>query len=170
VPNDPGLAALRQHLAVVARDRVFDELARSVVPQGFFWDRDFADSFDPKKTGVENLAAAIRLEQGAGLGWQMLADFAADPTATGIPAAPGVLCAPGRPSFDQEEFDRLLDATYSIAKDWVFPRVGGLELHAAPRPTSAVLEKLGSYFLHIGRPDMGPQVRPIRCARPGFGS
>ena len=111
VPNDPGLAAFRQHLAAVARDRVFNELARSVVPQGFFWDRDFAESFDPKKTGVENLAAAIRLEQGAGLGWQMLAEFAAEPTATGTPAAPGVLCAPGRPSFEQEEFDRLLDAT-----------------------------------------------------------
>lgn len=153
-PSDPSFAAFRQQLAAVAKDRVFDELARNVVPQGFFWDRDFADSFDPKKTGAENLAAAISLEHGSGIGWQTLADFAAEPSATEIPAAPGVLCAPGRPSFNQDDFDRLIDATHSTAADWVFPRADGLELRAAPRPASAVVEKLGSYFVRVSRPEV----------------
>lgn len=150
-PAAAGFAAFRQHLAAIAKDRVFDELARAVVPQGFFWDRDFTDAFDPKKTSAENLAAAIHLEQGTGLGWQMLADFAAEPTAAEIPTAPGVLCAPGRPLFEQDEFDRLLDTTRSAAADWVFPRADGLELRAAPRPTGALVEKLGSYFLRLAR-------------------
>src|SRR5579872_646648 len=75
---DPSFVAFRQHLAVVAKGRVFDELARNVAARGFFWDRDFGNGFNPKRTGAENLAAAIRLEQGSGAGWQMLADFAAE--------------------------------------------------------------------------------------------
>jgi hypothetical protein len=155
-PNDPSFAAFRQNLASVARGRVFDELARNVVPQGFFWDRDFADGFDPKKSGAENLAAAIRLEQGSGIGWERLADFAAEPTATEIPAAPGVLCAPGRPAFDQDDFDRLVEATRSSATDWVFPRAEGLELHASPRSASAIVEKLGGYFVRVIHFDTTP--------------
>jgi hypothetical protein len=151
-PDDPSFAAFRQNLAAVAGRRVFDELARNVTPQGFFWDRDFAENFDPKRTGAENLAAAIRLEHGSGTGWQMLADFAAAPTASAIPAAPGVLCAPGRPSFDQDDFDRLIDATRSSPAEWVYPRAAGaasLELRAAPRPTASVIETLGSYFVRV---------------------
>ncbi len=148
-PDDPSFAAFRRNLAAVARRRLFEELARNVTPQGFFWDRDFAESFDPKRTSAENLAAAIRLEHGSGTGWQMLADFAAEPTASAMPAAPGVLCAPGRPIFDQGDFDRLIDATRSSPTEWVYPRASGVELRAAPRPTSAVIETLGSYFVRI---------------------
>jgi hypothetical protein len=148
-PNDASFAAFRQNLAAVARRRVFEELARNVTPEGFFWDRDFAKSFDPKLTGAENLAAAIRLEHGTGTGWQMLADFAAEPTASPMPAAPGVLCAPGQPSFAQDDFDRLIEATRTSPADWVYPRAAGLELRAAPGPTSALMELLGSYFVRV---------------------
>ena len=78
--------------------RVFDRLARIVVARGFFWDRDFANGFDPKKSGVENLAAAIGLERGTGGGWQTLVAFADEPSASEISASPGVLCAPARPA------------------------------------------------------------------------
>lgn len=155
-PDDPSFAAFRQNLAAVARRRVFEELAHNVTPQGFFWDRDFAKSFDPKRTGAENLAAAIRLEHGSGTGWQMLADFAAERTASPMPAAPGVLCAPGQPNFDQDDFDRLIDATRSSPTEWVYPRAPGLELRAAPRPTSAVIETLGSYFVRVIRFEAAP--------------
>ena len=61
-PADASFVAFRQNLAAIAERRVFAELARNVVPQGFFLDPDFADGFDAKKTGAENLAAAVRLE------------------------------------------------------------------------------------------------------------
>src|SRR5580658_10346719 len=50
--QDASFAAFRQTLAAVAGARVFAEVARNVVPQGFFWVRD-SGGFDPKKTGVE---------------------------------------------------------------------------------------------------------------------
>ncbi len=164
-PDDPGFTAFRQNLAAVAKGRVFDELARNVVQLGFFWDRDFADGFDANKTGAENLAAAIRLEHGSGVGWQMLADFAAEPTATEIPATPGVWCAPGRPSFNQDDFDRLVEASRSTTAEWVFPRAEDLELRAAPRPAGVVLEKLGSYFVRVIRFDTAPaDADPLHAA------
>jgi hypothetical protein len=150
-PNDPGFAAFRQNLTAVARSRLFDEFARNVVPRGFFWDRDFAGGFDPKKSGAENLAAAIGLEHDSGAGWQTLADFAAELTAAEMPAAPGVLCAPGRPRFDPEDLDRLTDTTRSSPTDWTYPRLPELALHAAPRAASPVVEMLGSYFVRVIR-------------------
>jgi hypothetical protein len=149
VPADVSFTVFRANLAAIAARRVFAELAGNVIPNGFFWDSDFTGAFDSKKTGAENLAAAIRLEEGSGGGWQTLADFATEPTATEIAALPGVICAPGGPAFSQDDFDRLVDATRTTAADWVFPRIEGLELHAAPRSASAVAEKLGGNFVRI---------------------
>jgi hypothetical protein len=164
-PNDPGFAAFRQNLAAVERGRVFEELARNVVTHGFFWDRDFANGFDPKRTGAENLAAAIRLEHGIGAGWQMLADFAAERTATEVPAAPGVLCAPGRPLIVQDDFERLIDATRSSPAEWVYPRAAGLELRAAPRPAASLVETLGSTFVRVIRFETAPaNADPLHTA------
>ncbi len=165
VPADAGFTAFRANLAAIAARRVFAELAGSVVPHGFFWDSDFTGSFDSKKTGAENLAAAIRLEEGSGRGWQMLADFAAEPTATEIAALPGVICAPGAPAFSQDDFDRLVDATRTTAADWVFARIEGLELRAAPRNASAVIEKLGGHFVRILGFDTTPaNADPLRTS------
>jgi hypothetical protein len=165
VPADAGFTAFRANLAAIAARRVFAELAGNVIPHGFFWDSDFTGSFDSKKTGAENLAAAIRLEEGSGRGWQTLADFAAEPTATEIAALPGVLCAPGAATFSQDDFDRLVDATRTTAADWVFPRIEGLELHAAPRSASAVPEKLGGHFVRILGFDTTPaNADPLRTA------
>jgi len=148
-PSDPGFAAFRRDLGAVAKGRVFAELARKVVAEGFFWDRDFADGFDPKRSGVENLAAAIRLERSGGTGWQTLAYFAAEPTATKNTMAPDVLCAPGRPTFDQDAFDRLLDATRSGAAEWAFARAEQTALREEPRMASPVVETLGTYFVRV---------------------
>jgi hypothetical protein len=164
-PNDPSFAAFRQNLAAVARRRVFDELARNVVLQGFFWDRDFAKSFDPKRTGAENLATAIRLEHDSGIGWQTLADFAAEPTASTMPAVPGVLCAPGWPNFDQDDFDGLIEATRSSASDWVYPRAAGVELRAAPRQASPLIETLDLSLVRVLRFETAPaNADPLRTA------
>ena len=150
---------------IIAAHRVFAELAGNVIAHGFFWDSDFTGSFNSKKTGAENLAAAIRLEEGSGRGWQMLADFAAEPTATEIAALPGVICAPGAPAFSQDDFDRLVDSTRTTAADWVFPRIEGLELHAAPRSASAVAEKLGGHFVRLLGFDTAPaNADPLRTS------
>jgi hypothetical protein len=164
-PGDPSFAAFRKTLAAVARNRVFEELARNVVSHGFFWDHDFANGFDPRRTGADNLAAAIRLEHGFGAGWEMLADFAAEPTATETPAMPGVLCAPGRPSFDQDDFDRLVDSTHSSPNEWVYPRAAALALRAAARSSANVVETLGNYFVRVIRFETVPaNADPLHTA------
>jgi hypothetical protein len=164
-PGDPSFAAFRTDLAAVARTRLFATLARYVVPRGFFWERDFAKGFDPKKSSAENLAAAISLERGSGSGWQTLAAFAAEPGATEIPASPGVLCAPAQPVFDSEDFERLTGATRSNASEWGYPRAPNISVRKRPRPESAVVETLGAHFVRIVRFETAPaNPAPFRTA------
>jgi hypothetical protein len=164
-PADPSFAAFRTEFAAVARGRVFDRLARDVVAHGFFWDRVFANGCVPKQSGVEKLAAAVRLERGTGGGWQILAAFADEPTASGTDGMPGVICAPARPDFDSDDFDRLTDDTRSSPSEWVFPRRNGLDARAAPRTDSAIVQKLGQYFVRVVRFETAPaNADPIRTA------
>ncbi len=150
-PGDPAYAAFRQMLATLAQRRAFGDLARYVTAQGFFWAHDSSGRFDPKRSGAENLAAALGLDRNADAGWQMLADLAAEPTASTSPAEPDVLCAPGRPDFDRNDFDNLIAATHFVAADWFYTRVAGVQLRAAPRPDGAVAETLGGYFVRLLR-------------------
>ena len=59
---DPTFAKFRTAIAAAAKSRIYAELEALVQPQGFFWDRDFANGYDPRKPAVDNLAAAIELE------------------------------------------------------------------------------------------------------------
>ena len=43
--GEPSFASFRAELAEVLRRRVFAELSRFVVAQGFFWDGDFDNEF-----------------------------------------------------------------------------------------------------------------------------
>jgi hypothetical protein len=148
-PEDASFASFRQQLAGVAKDRVYAELARHVVLQGFFWDGDFSGAFDPKRSSMENFAAAIGLERGGGSGWSSLANFAAAADATPLPSRPGVICAPTPPEFDDIEFERLLDATQTKSVNWKYPRTSGVVMRRAPRPNSAAIETLGLYLIHL---------------------
>ena len=62
--DDASFVAFRAALAAKAKPRIYAELAPLVLAQGFFWGRDFGHAFDPRKPAVDNLAAAIALEQG----------------------------------------------------------------------------------------------------------
>src|SRR5436190_17650935 len=106
---EPSFVSFRAELAQVLRRRVFAELSRLVVVQGFFWDGDFDNEFDPRRSGTENLAGAVKLERGGGAGWERLAAFAAEPSAASLPSRPGVICAPANPTFDEIEVDRMFD-------------------------------------------------------------
>ena len=89
------------------RRRIYAELAPLVLAQGFFWDRDFGQRFDPRKPAVDNLAAAIALEQGNGIGWDALAAFAAEPAVEPLDSRPGVDLRAGAPGLRQR---RVLQA------------------------------------------------------------
>jgi hypothetical protein len=146
-PDDPSFASFRQQIADAAKKRIYAELTRLVVAQGFFWAGDTARAFDPKRTPAENFARAIRLEGESG-GWNALATFAALPDAAPMASRPGVICAPARPLFDEVDFDRVNTAAISPA-GWIYPRATGAVMRAAPQPEAAVIERLGLHFVRL---------------------
>jgi hypothetical protein len=147
--TDANFTAFRKELAAVAKARVYIELSRLVQPQGFFWDRDFAHGFDPRKPAVDNLAAAIALERGNGSGWKLLAAMAAETAIEPLVSRPGVFCAPAQPGYDGIALAHLLDATHTSANDWAYPRADDTPVQVAPKRGSAVLGKLGMHFVHL---------------------
>jgi hypothetical protein len=150
-PSDPGFAAFRAEFAAVAKRRVYAELARLVVARGFFWERDFSHKLDPRRSGVENLAAAVGLEHGDGSGWTTLALFAAEASAAAIDGRPGVICGPARARFDDAEFNALIARTGSDAVDWAYPRAAALAVRASADMAGVVVETLGLHFVRLRR-------------------
>jgi hypothetical protein len=148
-PDDASFVAFRAALAAAAKTRIYAELAPLVLTQGFFWDRDFGQSFDPRKPAVDNLAAAIALEQGNGIGWDALAAFAAEVAVEPLDSRPGVVCAPARPTYDSVAFSRLLEITYTSGIDWTYPRADETPVRAAPQPGAALVGTLGSHFIRL---------------------
>jgi hypothetical protein len=154
--EDASFEAFRHELAAVARRRVYAELARLTATQGFFWVRDFARAFDPHRPAVDNLAAAVRLEHGAGTGWNALAAFAAESAAAPLPAHPGAICAPRQPRFDETEFDRLIRQSGVEPIAWAYPNNDSTALRAAPNIAAATIETLGRTFVRLlGANDAG---------------
>jgi hypothetical protein len=148
-PEDASFETFRQEFAGVVKRRVYAELARLVSGQDFFWDRDYAGGWDRKRPGVDNLAAAVRLEERNGMGWGTLAVFAAEPTASAFTGRPGIICAPGEAYYSNVDFDRLVDITRSTPRDWATPRAELTIVRAAPRNNAAVVETLGLNLVRV---------------------
>jgi hypothetical protein len=168
--EDASFMAFRAALAAAATARVYAGLAPLVLTQGFFWDRDFGQAFDPRRPAVDNLALAIALEQGSGSGWDALAAFAAEASAEPLESRPGVVCAPARPSYDGVAFSRLLDATYTSGIDWAYPRADTTPVRPTPEPDAAAAGALGPDFVRLlgfEGPDSEPHPGRTQWARIG---
>ena len=146
---DESFVAFRQEFAAVAKGRIYAELARLIVPDGFFWERDFGNGFQASKPAVDNLAAAVRLEHDGGVGWSTLAAFATEVSAAPLPSFPGVICAPQNPQFDAIDFDRLLNQSYTDEPDWAYPRADKTIIRAAAATNAATVETLGLNFVRL---------------------
>jgi hypothetical protein len=147
--DDASFSAFRDALAGAAKSRIYAELIPLVRRQGFFWDRDFDRKFDPRRPAVDNLAAAIRLEEDNGGGWDVLAAFAKDDSAEPQESRPGVMCAPARPSFDSLAFAKLLDVTDTEEIDWAYARSDDTTARDAPRADAAPLGTLGVNLVRL---------------------
>jgi hypothetical protein len=147
--NDGGLEALRKQIgeAVQKKDRA--ALAKLVVPQGFFWERENGDRADKRKSGADNLGAALGLNNKDGAGWDMLASFADDPTGSPSPEHKGAVCAPADPTFDVKAFNDLMQATKTNPDEWAYPVSADVEVRATPQPGGAVIDKLPVGFVRV---------------------
>ena len=170
--TDPSFVAFRAVITAATKARIYSDLEVLVQPQGFFWDRDFANRYDSKKPSVDNLAMAIELERGDGMGWEKLARFAEEQTLEALDSRPGVFCAPARPGYNMIDFSRLLNATYTTAADWAYPLADGTPVRARARANAPAIGQLMLQFVrHLGLQradgdDSQPDVAWARVVRP----
>jgi hypothetical protein len=157
--TDPSFTAFRKQLGEVAAHKDRAALAKMVVTQSFFWIPQDKDLADRRKSSIDNLFKAVDAGASDDAGWQVLAGFATEPTASESPQQPGVFCAPADPILDQSAFEALMKATQSDPSAWGYPTTAGLEVHAAAQPSSAVVDKLGMNLVHV-LPDTSPPTNP----------
>ncbi len=168
--NDPSFAAFRKQLGDIASRKDSAALAR-LVARNFFWMGERGDKADKKKSGVDNLAAAIDLDAKDGSGWETLAAAANEATLEPVPERKGVMCSPATPKFDEMAADQMAKDTGTDPSDWGFPTKDGVEVHAAAQANAPVIEKLGQHLVRVmpEEPPAGstPQESPfIRVVTP----
>jgi hypothetical protein len=155
--SDPAFEALRKQMGEAAERKDRAALAKLVVGQGFFWERENGDRADKTKPGVDNLAAALGLNNRDDAGWDMLASFADDPTGSQSPDHKGAVCAPADPGYDGKAFDELMQTTKTDLGEWGYPVSTEVEVHAAPQVNAPVIEKLALAFVRV-MPEGGSNV------------
>jgi len=152
--SDPNFAAFRKSMADAAGHKDRAALAKLVAAKDFFWMQD-KDLADKQKSGIDNLAKAIDLDNKDGSGWEIVAAFAADPTGAEVPDQKGIICAPAGPNLDQKAVEELATTTQTDMGDWAYPSKDGIEVHASTQPNSPVVEKLGMFLVRV-LPDTAP--------------
>ncbi len=141
--GDASFDAFRVKLADVAKKKDRAALASMIVAKGFFWQRADNKPADAKKSGIDNLAAATGLDAKDGSGWEVIAGFAAEPTAEPAQGMKGVMCGPASPTFNEKDFEAVLKSTKSDPSEWVYPTAAGLEMRGKGDAKAPVVEKLG---------------------------
>lgn len=164
--RDPTLEALRKQLGEVAQHKDRAALAKFVVGQGFFWIGEKGDRADKRKTGIDNLAAALGLKNKDAAGWDMLASFADDLTGAPLPNRKDAMCAPADPAFDGKAFNDLLTSTQTDPGDWGYPVSADVEVRATPQANAPVIEKLGSVFIRIATENASNAPTFLRVVTP----
>jgi hypothetical protein len=151
--TDESFDAMRKQLGEAAQRKDRAAMARLVVAQGFFWQRENRNAADRRKSGIDNLSAALGLNNKEGAGWEILSGYAEDPTVSPSPKHDGAICAPAEPAYDGKELDELLKTTNTDVTDWGYPVSAGIEVHGLAQAAAPAIEKLGLHFVRI-MPDL----------------
>jgi len=147
--TDESFEAIRKQIGEVAQRKDRTAMERLVVAQGFFWQRENRNAANKRKSGFDNLSAALGLNNKEGAGWEILSGYAEDPTASPSPAHNGAICAPAEPAYDDKELAELIKTTKTDVTEWGYPVSAGIEVHASAQGSAPVIEKLGLHFVHI---------------------
>jgi len=153
--KDPSFAGFRKQIADIAQRKDRAALAKHVAA-GFFWTTDEGKEIAEKaRSGVDNLARALYLDNPDTEGWEMLAAFAAEATADPHSQRKGVICGPGEPKYDNAAASELGDQTGTTSASWYYPVSNGIEVRGGLARGSAVVGKLGMHLVWI-YPDESP--------------
>jgi hypothetical protein len=164
---DDAFEALRKQIGEVAQRKDRTALSGLVVARGFFWLRDARNVADKRKIGFDVLAAALGFNNKEGVGWEILASYTDDPTASPVPGFAGALCAPAEPAYDRKAFADLLAATKSDASEWGYPVSEAIDVRAAPQAGAPVVERLGLAFVRMIPEKASAPPSYLRVATPG---
>jgi hypothetical protein len=160
---DPSFAAFRKQIGDIAGRMDRAALAKLVVASNFFWMGEKGDKANKRKSGMDNLAAALALDAKDGGGWQTLAAAANEDTLEPVPEKKGVMCSPANPTFDEKAAEQVAKDTGTDPFDWVYPDKDGVEVHAAAKADSPVIEKLGLHLVRV-MPEEPPAGAPPQDA------
>jgi hypothetical protein len=156
--NDPSFDAFRKQLTDIANRKDRAALSR-LIASNFFWMGEKGDKANKKKSGIDNLSAAIRLDAKDGSGWQTLAEAASENTLEPVPERKGIMCSPANPTFDEKVAEQVAKDTGTDPGDWGYPTKDGVEVHAAAQANSPVIEKLGLHLVRV-MPEEPPAGAP----------
>jgi hypothetical protein len=165
--TDVDFDAMRVQLAETAKRKDRAALAKLVVTQGLFWERENRNTADKGKSGIDNLAAALDLNKKDSAGWDILASYADDPGASPSTTHKGAFCAPADPSYNATEFDGLLKSTQTDVSEWGYPTSAGIEVHATPQANAPVIEKLALTFVRVMPEPKPSSAAYVRIITPG---
>lgn len=157
---DKSLEAFRKQLAGIAQRKDRAALARLIATKEFFWEGDVGGTFNTKKSGLDNLAAALRLDSADGRGWAALANLATEPSLGPTVEHPQARCAPAPPDYEDADLAALTDATNTDVVDWSYPRAPGLQVRNAAAADGVTIETLNLVLVRVlGSPDRNGWVR-----------
>ena len=167
-PADPSFANFRKQLGDIAAKKDRGALARLVVAKEFFWDTDDGDKADKKKSGIDNLAAALGGFSGQeAAGWETLEAAAAEPTAEPHAERKNVVCAPSVPQFDEQAFEKAIQDTGTDPGEWGFPIAEGVEVRASAAANAPAIDRLAMALVRVLPDDAATQEVPfVRVATP----
>jgi hypothetical protein len=155
---DPSFAAFRKQLGEIASKKDRAALARLTV-NNFFWMGEKGDKADKKKSGFDNLVAAIELDDKEGSGWETLTAAANEPTLEPVPERKGVMCSPASPTFDEAAADAVAKDTGTDPSEWGFATKTEVEVRSAAKANAPVIEKVGQILIRI-MPEDSPAGAP----------
>jgi hypothetical protein len=153
--SDPSLTTFRQQLADAAKHKDRNALAPLVVAKGFFWQREDGNVADDQKSGIDNLATAMNLGDKDGPGWEVLAEYASDQTASPLSDQQNLVCSPADPTFSEVDLEAIATAAQTEPSEWGYLLTDGVEVRDSALPDSKVIEKLGLHFVRV-MPDATP--------------
>jgi hypothetical protein len=145
---DPSFTAFRKQLADIASKKDRAALAR-LVAGNFFWMGEKGDKADKKKSGIDNLAAAIDLDAKDGFGWEGITAAADEATLEPVPERKGIMCSPASPKFDETAAQQMAKDTGTDESEWAYLTKPDVEVHAAAQANAPVIEKLGVHLVRV---------------------
>lgn len=148
-PTDPSFAAFRKQLGDIAAKKDRAALAR-LVAKDFFWEGETGDKADKKKSGIDNLGLALGSFTGEDAGgWETLVAAAGEPTIEPFADKKNVMCAPAAPQFDEQAFEKVVEATGTELGEWGYPVAQGVEVRAAGAADAPAIERLPMALVRV---------------------